>query len=310
MEQIQINAYAKINLSIDVLRKRDDGYHDVSMVLQQIDLHDTVTVSCCEDAGQGAIELSANIQTVPMGQDNIAWKASGLMKQLFPHKSRETIRIHIEKRIPMAAGLAGGSADAAAVLHALNALWQCNLSVAELMEIGVKLGADVPFCIMGQAVKNAVLNFDKGSISTCAFAEGIGEKLTPLPPLKAFAVLFTPPVFVSTAEIYKSLDLNKVRTRPDTHSLILGLREQDFEKIKASMYNVLEEVSVEKYPVIGENRAWLQSISSPAKTMMSGSGPTLFALTQDKNLANAIFKKIQEDEGKKEGNAFLTETSY
>ena len=96
MEQIQINAYAKINLSIDVLRKRDDGYHDVSMVLQQIDLHDTVTVSCCEDAGQGAIELSANIQAVPMGQD-IAWKAASLMKQLFPHKGRDAVRIHIEK---------------------------------------------------------------------------------------------------------------------------------------------------------------------------------------------------------------------
>ncbi|HQC82200.1 MAG TPA: 4-(cytidine 5'-diphospho)-2-C-methyl-D-erythritol kinase, partial [Bacillota bacterium] len=261
MEQIQINAYAKINLSIDVLRKRDDGYHDVSMVLQQIDLHDTVTVSCCEDAGQGAIELSANIQAVPMGQDNIAWKAASLMKQLFPHKGRDAVRIHIEKRIPMAAGLAGGSADAAAVLHALNYLWQCGLSVEELMEIGVKLGADVPFCVMGQAAKNEDLNFNNGGISTCALAEGIGEKLTPLPPLKAFAVLFKPPVSLSTAEIYKSLDLNKVRTRPDTSSLIQGLREQDFEKVQASMYNVLEEVSTERYPVIAERRAWLEAIS-------------------------------------------------
>lgn len=309
MNQIQINAYAKINLSIDVLRKRDDGYHDVSMVLQQIDLHDTVTVSCCEDAGEGAIELRANIQAVPMGQDNIARKAASLMKQLFPHKGRNAVRIHIEKRIPMAAGLAGGSADAGAVLHALNYLWQCGLSVEELMEIGVKLGADVPFCVMGQAAKNAELNFNRGGISTCALAEGIGEKLTPLPPLKAFAVLFKPPVFLSTAEIYKSLNLNGIIKRPDTSSLIQGLREQDFEKVKASMYNVLEEVSTERYPVIAERRAWLEAISSHAKTMMSGSGPTLFALTRNKKLARDIFEKIKANGDRINGDVFLTKTS-
>jgi 4-diphosphocytidyl-2-C-methyl-D-erythritol kinase len=310
MKQIQINAYAKINLSIDVLGKRPDGYHDVAMVLQQIDLHDAVTVGCCEDSRQGPIKITADMKTMPMEQDNIAWKAACLMKQLFPRKSQETIRIHIEKKIPMAAGLAGGSADAAAVLHALNALWECNLPIAELMEIGVKLGADVPFCIMGQAAKNTVLNFNRDGISTCAFAQGIGEKLTPLPPLKAFAVLFKPPVSVPTAEIYKSLDLNAVKMRPDTGSLIQGLREQDFDKVKASMYNVLEEVSTENYPVIAKNREWLQSMASNAKTMMSGSGPTLFALTPDKKSANIILEKIEANRGEKNGDAFLTKTSY
>ncbi len=305
MNEIKLKAYAKINLSIDVTGKRPDGYHDVIMVLQQIDLYDTVTVRSHGDIAGTPVRISSDSAEMPTGQDNIVWKAVHLIKEYCPDKARESVEIHIEKNIPMAAGLAGGSADAAAVLRGLNVLWKCDLSLSQLMEIGVKLGADVPFCIMGQAAKDNALGMSKEEASTCALAQGIGEVLTPLPPLSGCVVLSKPPIPVSTAEIYKSLDLNAIERRPDTQSLIKGLQRQDFSAVRAAMYNVLQEVSVRKYPVIAELIQLLGSIAPEAKVMMSGSGPTVFAITPDKDQALSIYNEIQL----KHSNTFLVTTS-
>ncbi len=305
MNEIKLNAYAKINLSIDVTGKRLDGYHDVVMVLQQIDLYDIVTVGNHSDKADASIRISSDSAEMPIGSDNIVWKAVQLMRECCPEKVGNRVEIHIEKNIPLAAGLAGGSADAAAVLHGLNVLWECKLSLSQLMEIGVKLGADVPFCIMGQAAKNSALGRKNEDVSTCALALGIGEQLTPLPPLSAYVVLSKPPIPVSTAEIYRSLDLNGIERRPDTGRLIQGLQQQRFPMVKAAMYNVLQEISKKKYPVIAEQILLLESIGSGAKIMMSGSGPTVFAVTQDKSQAEFIHRAIKT----KYSKTFLVTTS-
>lgn len=306
MKQIELNAYAKINLSLDVIRKREDGYHEVSMVLHQIELHDVVTVRLGGTADGADIFITSDNDEMPTGRDNIAWKAANLMKELFPGKQSEEIHIHIEKKIPMAAGLAGGSADAAAVLRALNVLWECGLSAEKLMEAGVRLGADVPFCIMAQAAIDG--NSDRSKfLSTCALAGGIGEKLDPLPPLKAYAVLLKPPLSVSTGEIYKSLDLNNIKERPNTNDLVFGLKAGEFTRVIESMSNVLENVSVEKYPIIDKERKMLQSIvPGNTKVMMSGSGPTVFALTEKEENAQAVYDSLKGADS----CAFITKTIF
>ncbi|HZK02146.1 MAG TPA: 4-(cytidine 5'-diphospho)-2-C-methyl-D-erythritol kinase [Anaerovoracaceae bacterium] len=304
MNKIELNAYAKINLSIDVVEKRPDGYHDVAMVLQQIELCDAVTVKCLDD-GYESIGVTANMKAIPQGMDNIAGKAAQLIKDIFPHKYKGSIYINIEKRIPLSAGLAGGSADAAAVLHALNIILKLDLTVSELMQIGVKLGADIPFCIMAQAAVNSDLNLSKEDVSTCALAEGIGDKLTPLPPLEAFVILTKPDISVSTAEIYANLKVDKIKKRPDTKNLIRGLKEKDISVIKKSMYNVLECVSIRRYPVIEVQKQKLEKNAPEGNAIMSGSGPTVFILACEETQAKSIFQNI------KNGNSWycITETS-
>ena len=279
--------------------------HEVILVLQADRSYDEVTVSCHEGPSS-SINVTTDSSEIPEGQDNIAWKAAKLMREIFPDKTSGDISICIKKRIPAAAGLGGGSADAAAVLLALNSLCECDLSVAELMKIGVKLGADVPFCIMGQAAKIKAMSFVGEAISTCALAEGIGERLTPLTPLKAYAVLLKPDTAVSTAEVYKNLDIGAIERRPDTASLLEGLKNMDFPMVESAMYNVLEDVSTKKHPVIQEGRRWLQGGASHAKVMMSGSGPTVFALTPDKGSAEAIYNRIKG----KDYRVFLVRTSF
>ena len=301
MNEINMKAYAKINLSIDVIGKRTDGYHDVRMVMQQIDLCDIVNIRYVEKGGSGLISISTDSDDLPADGSNIAWKAAALMRGVFPDKGKGDIVIHIEKRIPIAAGLAGGSADAAAVLHGLNTLWGCGLSVSELIELGVRLGADVPFCLMGQAAAN----FSAGSyphilwpsgeaVSTCALAEGIGEILTPLTPLKAFLILSKPDISVVTANIYGSLNMEEISRRPDTPAIIHGLQSGDFHEVKIAMYNVLEEVSTRKYPIIQKEIQILRKVAVDERVMMSGSGPTVFALISDEIRARTIFNKYSE----------------
>ena len=305
MKEIKCNAYAKINLSIDVTGKRSDGYHEVVMVLQQIDLYDTVTVRSYSDGSDASIKISSDSAVMPTGSDNIVWKAVHLMREYCPEKAGNLVEIYIEKNIPLAAGLAGGSADAAAVLHGLNVLWECRMSLSQLMKIGVKLGADVPFCVMGQAAKDRALGIMNEEVSTCALARGIGEELTPLPPLMAYVVLLKPPMSVSTAEIYRDLDLRAVAKHPDTGRLLQGLQQQRFTIVKNAMYNVLQEVTTKKYPVIAELIQQMESMGSGAKVMMSGSGPTVFAITQDKEIAGFIHRAIEHTHS----NTFLVTTS-
>lgn len=301
MNEIKLKAYAKINLSIDVTGKRPDGYHDVRMVMQQIDLCDMVNIKYVEKGGSGLISISSDFDGLPSGSSNIAWKAAALMGEVFPDKGKGDITIHIKKRIPIAAGLAGGSADAAAVLHGLNALWGCGLSVSELMELGVRLGADVPFCLMGQAAANVcagsyphILRLSGEAVSTCALAEGIGEILTPLAPLKGFLVLSKPDISVVTSNIYSSLKIEEISRRPDTSAIIHGLQQEDFHEVTRAMYNVLEEVSMRKYPIIEKEMQLLRKAAGDERVMMSGSGPTVFALVSDENRARMIFNKYSE----------------
>ena len=191
MREIRLNAYGKINLSIDVIGKRSDGYHNVLMVLHQINLCDSLKISWNKESRQ-MIKIRSDAVELPLDDNNIVWKAHALMKKMYPGVNPGGIVVDIQKRIPIAAGLGGGSADAAAVLHGLNILWNCGLSIGKLMGLGTALGADVPFCIMGQAAQNPALNLGGEKVSTCALAEGIGEKLRPLTPLKAYLVLLKP----------------------------------------------------------------------------------------------------------------------
>lgn len=302
MKTLELKASGKINLSIDVLGKRPDGYHQVSMVMQQIDLWDRLWISYEEGVGlegQGsgpglAIEVTSNEPSLPVGASNLVHKVASLMAEEYGKTGQ--VQIHIDKKIPMGAGLGGGSADAAAVFHGLNLLWNLKISLGRLMDLGVEIGADVPFLLMSQAASNREiaggLGQDQGLgpgrdqspgqgpawLSTCALAEGIGEILSPLPALQGAVVLAKPDLHISTAEIYKSLDLAKIKRRPDTKGLIQGLHQGDFGLVTASMYNVLEEVAKEKHPLIQEVIDDLKKVTGIENVMMSGSGPTVFGL--------------------------------
>ncbi len=302
MNECSIKAYAKINLSIDVTGKRADGYHEVRMIMQEIDLWDLVTVTIeAESQERGTdtlpIRLTVDREDLPGDQTNLAWKAAALILRDKPNvlralrENHQSITIDIKKNIPMAAGLAGGSADGAAVLHALNRLLELHLTLEELMELGVKLGADVPFCLMGQAAAAPALGF-RGA-STCAEATGIGECLSPLPPLRSFVLLSKPDVAVSTAEVYGALDLSKIEQRPGTEEIIQSLYSADKRKMYENMYNVLEKVSEFLYPVIVYTKNIMDSNDLESKAMMSGSGPTVFLLSSEKSLLEPIYSRMK-----------------
>ena len=232
MDKLELKALGKINLGLDVLGRRENGYHDVRMVMQTLYLYDNVTLQKKSAPG---IEIDSNLFYLPNDEDNIAWKAAKLLIDEFDIK--DGIRIHLDKHIPVAAGMAGGSSNAAAVLYGMNQMFRLGLSQKELMERGVKLGADVPYCIM------------RGTV----LAEGIGEKLTPLPPMPKCQILIAkPPISVSTKMVYEKLDSCEIKEHPDIGGILDGLKNQDLEQVAASMGNVLEKVTVEAYPVIAQ----------------------------------------------------------
>ena len=265
MNSIQLKSRAKINLSIDVLGKRPDGYHLVEMIMQTIDLFDIIKIFSIEE---DKIIIESNSKDIPLDSKNIVYKAADLIKN---HCNiRKGIKIYIEKNIPIAAGMAGGSSNAAAVLVGLNKLWNLNLSKEELKVLGLKLGADVPFCIEGEA----------------SLAENIGEKLTKIDGLSqdAFVLVCKPDLFVSTKEIYKEIDSKIIEKRPNNKLLIKLLKENNIEMLAKNMYNVLEEVTKEKYPVIKEIEKVMME-NDALGSMMSGSGPTVFGLYDNKEQA-------------------------
>ena len=269
-----VPAYAKINLSLDVLRKRSDGYHDLHMVMQQISLCDHVHLQLTQTPG---ITLTTNAPYLPTGPGNIAWKAAESLGTLAGMNLSETgLKISITKQIPVAAGLAGGSADAAAVLKGLNQLWRLNLSLVELQRIGLQLGADVPYCLMG------------GS----ALAEGIGDKLTPLKLDKPlWVVLVKPGQSVSTRDVYQGLRLDLVAKRPDNMGLISAMAQGDLKKMSLAMDNVLENVTIAMVPEIKEIKKKLIEYNA-AVSLMSGSGPTVFGLFKDQAKAQGAGSKL------------------
>lgn len=275
--ETMIEARAKINLTLDVTGRRDDGYHTVKMVMQTVRLHDAVkvTVTHGEKKPQG-IRLTCNLPYLPVDSRNLAYRAAELFYET-TGTLLETCDIAIEKRIPVAAGLAGGSTDAAAVLRALDALHETGLSDEELCAMGLKLGADVPYCLRGGTM----------------LAEGIGEELSPLPAMPhCYVVLCKPPFGVSTKEVYEQLDEIELEQRPDTDGIIRALEKGDFAGVCRRLHNVMEDVTAKKRRQIAEIRAFLTENGADG-TLMSGSGPTVYGLFSDENRARTAAKMLR-----------------
>ena len=273
MEKMELRALGKINLGLDVLGRRENGYHDVRMVMQTVYLYDLITLEKKEEPG---IELATNLSFLPVNENNLAYRAAKLLVDEF--QIREGIRITLEKHIPVAAGMAGGSSNAAAVLYGMNRLFSLGLTEEQLMERGVTLGADVPYCIL------------RGTV----LAEGIGEILTPLPPLpRCYILLAKPPVNVSTKMVYEKLDSCQIPVHPDIDGLVDGLKNQDLEKVASSMGNVLEEVTIEEYPVIDKIKQVMKE-NGALNAMMRGSGPTVFGIYRERAKARAAAARIRE----------------
>ena len=270
---LNLLAPAKINLSLDVLGQRGDGYHIVEMVMQTIDLCDHISLEARDDE---QIQVHCSHPYVPGGQDNLTYKAADLMRTL-AGKNNLGVTIKIAKNIPVAAGLGGGSADAAAVLKGLNQLWGVNFSDVQLAQAGLQLGADVPFCLMGGT----------------ALARGIGEELTRLPaPAKLWVVLLKPNVGVSTADVYTNYTAGAVQQRPNTRSLIAALSSGHLEAVPMAMANVLESVTFPRLPVLRHLKQKAMEFGALA-ALMSGSGPTIFALTAEYRRAEAIYNGLR-----------------
>lgn len=282
MDKLELKAYAKVNLSLDILGKRQNGYHEVEMIMQQITLTDHVTL----EKRDANITIHTDCSYVPSDHRNIAYKIAKDVIDQFDIKSG--LHIEIKKVIPVAAGLAGGSADAAAVIKGLNQLFDLKMSLEDMKEIAVKHGADIPFCIEGGA----------------AVARGIGEELEVIPSLKnTWMVLVKPPIGVSTPSVYKALDLNKIIKHPDTEALIEAMHDNDYRFIANNMYNVLEEVTSRKYSIIGELEKKMKEYGAIG-TMMSGSGPTVFGIFKNYKKAAAAAKNLK----RKNKEVFLVST--
>lgn len=274
MHQISLKSRAKINITLDVVGKRSNGYHDLNMIMQTVNLYDIIYIRKMHAQG---IKLTTNLKWLPSDKGNIVYQAAKLFKETYGITTG--VSIELNKRIPVAAGLAGGSSNAAAALIGLNTLFETGLKDKELMELGVKLGADVPYCILGGT----------------ALAEGIGDILTPLSPMPSCYVLIAKPkISVSTATIFKDLAISKIEKRPDTKKVIEAINRKDVDAIASNMCNVLETVTVKKYPVIQTIKKIM--LEDGAKgAIMSGSGPTVFGIYHSKNEAYKTSHKLKLD---------------
>ncbi|MCR5301438.1 MAG: 4-(cytidine 5'-diphospho)-2-C-methyl-D-erythritol kinase [Lachnospiraceae bacterium] len=267
---MKIDAHAKINLGLDVIRRRDDGYHEVRMIMQTVGLHDELLIDRTDEPG---IHITVNKDDLPVNGDNLIYRAGKLMMDEYGLTGG--ITVELTKNIPVAAGLAGGSTDAAAVLRAVNTLWDLGLSQDELKRLGVRIGADVPYCIMGGTV----------------MAEGIGEKLTKLEACPKWRVLLAkPPVGVSTAHVYGSLNLESV-THPDIDKIAEGVTKGDLHTVVRYMGNVLESVTEAEVPQIGYIKSIIKESGYP---LMSGSGPTVFGLFESDEAVNRAYEDIKK----------------
>ena len=264
MDEITLKALAKINLGLDVVRRREDGYHEVRMVMQTLHLYDRLVLKKSHTPG---IQIQTNLSFLPVNENNLVYRAGRLLMDEFG--ITEGVSVRLEKRIPVAAGMAGGSTDAAAMLYGMNRMFGLHLSKKALMERGVKIGADVPYCIM------------RGTV----LAEGIGEKLTPLSPMVKCPVLIAKPaISVSTKFVYQNLRLDETTVHPDIDALLRDIQAQDFEALCTDMGNLLETVTIPNYPVIAKIKERMK-LSGAAAAMMSGSGPTVFGLFRDQETA-------------------------
>lgn len=273
MNEISLKALAKINLGLDVVRRREDGYHEVRMIMQTIHLYDRLEI---KKTGSVDITMETNLSFLPTNENNLVYKAAKLLKDEFEIK--EGVHVNLKKHIPVAAGMAGGSTDAAAVLYGMNRMFGLGLSKKELMERGVKIGADVPYCLM------------RGT----ALAEGIGEDLSALPPMVKCPVLIAKPsVNVSTKFVYENLKLDDTTVHPDIDALVADIQAQDLKKIAADMGNVLETVTIPNYPVIADIKQHMLEHGA-INAMMSGSGPTVFGLFEKEETAQEAFTAMKQ----------------
>lgn len=262
---LQLKAYAKINLGLDVVRRREDGYHEVRMVMQTVKLYDKLTFRLLEE---DAIRLKTNLGFLPVNEDNLVYKAVKLLKDNY--NIQQGLEIDLFKCIPVAAGMAGGSTDCAAALVGAAKLFNLHLGKQELMELGVKLGADVPYCVL------------RGT----ALSEGIGEILTPLPPMPDCHILIAkPPISVSTKFVYENLRANELEKHPDIDGMVDAIRRGSLQGITDRMENVLETVTVPAYPVIEEIKNCMKE-NGAINSLMSGSGPTVFGIFDTEDMAD------------------------
>ena len=271
---MKIKAYAKINISLDIVGKREsDGYHLLKMIMQNIDLYDEISI---EKQKEG-ITITCNKNYVPTDSRNLAYKAASLFKETY--NIEDGVHIDIVKNIPVSAGLAGGSTDAAAVLKLMNKIFEVNVSDEELMDIGLKLGADIPYCINGGT----------------ALCEGIGEKITTLQPFKDKILVLVKPSFgVSTKEVYKSFNLDRVKVHPKTESLIEAMEQDNLYYVANNMKNLLENVTLRKHNILIKIKEDMNRYGAVG-SMMSGSGPSVFAFFDDMLKAQRCYEKMKED---------------
>ena len=266
-------AYAKINIGLDVLRRRADGYHEVKMIMQTVDIYDELVLERRKEPG---IELRMDNSDLPSGGDNLICRAADLLFR--EKKITEGVNISLTKRIPIAAGMAGGSADAAAALRGLNELFDMGYSLKELQALGVGLGADIPYCLAGGTM----------------LSEGIGEILTPLPaPPEAHLVIAKPDINVSTAFVYGNLHADRLAWHPDIDGMIAALQQGEMDGITERLGNVLETVTVREYPVIEQIKELLRS-QGAQNALMSGSGPTVFGIFKEKETARRAAQTVEQ----------------
>lgn len=273
MDRVVTKAYAKINLGLDVIKKRSDGYHEVKMVMQTVDLYDVLLVSKKEE---DTITISTQREDIPVNEDNLIFKAVKLMKEVYGF----TGGVHVElvKNIPIAAGMAGGSTDAAAAMRAINGLFELNRPLKELEIHAVKIGADVPYCIQGGTV----------------LSEGIGELLTDLPNAPQCILLIAKPdIMVSTKYVYENLNLPNIQKHPDIDAIVNAIKEGDVQGMIEPMDNVLASVTEEKYGIIKEIKQTMEK-NGAIKALMSGSGPTVFGIFETMVQAATAFDAIKE----------------
>lgn len=285
MDKMQLKALAKINLGLDVLRKREDGYHEVRMIMQNVHIYDQIFMEKQKEEG---IHVKTNLYYLPANENNLVYKAAKLLMDEFD--IHEGLSIDLKKYIPVAAGMAGGSSDAAAVLFGMNRMYDLGLSLDQLMERGVKIGADVPYCIM------------RGT----ALSEGIGEILTPLPAMPPCHILVAKPaVSVSTKFVYENLRTNELAQHPDIDSMIRALEQQDLKALTACMKdgNVLETVTVPAYPVIQKIKDSMVNHGALV-SLMSGSGPTVFGIFDSRQAAKKAYMALKKGHYAKQ--VFLT----